>query len=85
MFRKQELDEFLWGWGKDEKRLSENLTTYWSERCRSMAIDKYPDLSEKIFVSGAIGYDKYQFKKPNKISDISYKNILALLGSIITT
>ena len=45
-------------------------------------LDKYPDLSEKIFVSGAIGYDKYQFKKPNKISDIITKNILALLGSL---
>ena len=80
MFREKHLDEFVWGAGKHEKRLSECMTSYWSDRCKLMTIERYPNLKNKIVVTGAIGFDKYQIKRHNSLRDGEYKKYIGVAG-----
>lgn len=53
------ISEFLWGWNK-EHCLYEDVNMQWSERTRKLTLSKYPELKNKIRISGAVGFDYYK-------------------------
>ena len=55
------VDEFLWGWNKDHY-LYEDSHMHWSERTKNLSVAKYPNLKDKIKVSGGCGFDIYKIK-----------------------
>lgn len=57
------VEQFVWGWNK-EKIMQEDLTIYWTERTRDLALGQYPFLKDIINVSGATGFDIYKIKPP---------------------
>lgn len=58
-FREKELEQFLWGWNI-ERKFKEILNMQWTERTRLMTLKHYPELQDKIKVSGAVGFDVYR-------------------------
>ena len=56
------ITQFLWGFNKD-KILYENIHMQWSERTRSMSLKYFPELKDKIKVSGGTGFDVYKISK----------------------
>ena len=75
MFREKDIEGFLWGWNK-EREFKENLRMMWSIPSYKMAIKKYPDLKEKLCVSGATGFDKYQLIRNYSCYAGSYKKVI---------
>lgn len=62
-FRESELDQFLWGW--NEKKIPlETINMQWTERTRRMTFNRYPELQDKIKVSGGVGFDVYKLLPP---------------------
>lgn len=55
----KDLDSFLWGWNKDFY-LYEDLNMQWSERTRNLTLKFYPELKDKIKISGGVGFDYYK-------------------------
>ena len=43
MFREEEINEFVWGWGDDTRRLPETLSMLWSRWAYDMAIRYFPE------------------------------------------
>ena len=80
MFREEDLEEFVWGAGKSEKILYEELCMYWSQRCVDLALNAYPELVDKLRLSGAVGFDKYSFLKVNKIKFKDFKKYIGFAG-----
>jgi len=72
MFRESDIEEFVWGWGKVEKKFSETLSMLWSYRAYKIAIKHYPELKSLYRVSGSVGADKYKLcnTKKNKYSKV---------------
>ena len=56
------LDQGLFGVSKN-KVLNLDKYLLWSERTRKLAIKKYPQFKDKIFTSGATGFDRYKLLK----------------------
>jgi len=52
-------DGFLWGWNTD-KILYEDTKILWSLKSKNIIIERYPNLANKFFVSGATGFDRYK-------------------------
>ena len=52
--------------GKDEKT-SENLTTYWSDRCRAMVLDKYPVYPTKYLYQVLLDLININLRAPLKL------------------
>lgn len=75
MFRYDDLDQFLWGWNKKKVYL-ENLRMLWSFESYRMSLKVYPELKEKLRVSGAIGFDKYALLNFNKITEKKFKKVI---------
>jgi len=47
-------------WGNKDKILYEDKKFLWSQRCLNMVLKYYPELKQKIAVSGAVGFDRYR-------------------------
>ena len=73
MFREIDIEEFVWGWGKNEKRMSESLSMLWSQKSYDMAVSNFPDTAKKFRVSGGIGFDKYKILDTRKLDSGNYK------------
>jgi hypothetical protein len=61
---KEDDPNFFWGWNRD-RCLYQLLHLQWSQHSRQLTVGRFPSLSEKIKVSGAVGFDVYriaQFK-----------------------
>ncbi len=58
-FRKEYVEEFFWGVNKDQV-LYEDITCLWSHRSKEMIDKSYPEVSEKVFLSGGVGFDRYK-------------------------
>lgn len=69
---KEMVNQFLWGWNKD-KILYENIHMQWSERTRNMSLKYYPELKDKIKVSGGVGFDLYKISQNQNKSDFLKK------------
>lgn len=76
MFRESDIEEFVWGWGKKEKRFSETLSMLWTHKSYDMAIKAFPNTEKTYRVSGAVGFDKYKIFEFNKISDNKYNKVI---------
>jgi len=76
MFREKDIEEFVWGWGKQEKFFSEQLSMLWSSKSYKMSIRAFPYTQKTYRVSGAVGFDKYKLYNFNKIDVKSYKKII---------
>ena len=75
-FRENAIEEMVYGWNK-EKVLYENMTSYWSKRSYQLALNSFPGLLDKSFVSGSIGHDKYKiYSNDFKIEINNYKKII---------
>ena len=77
MYRLDDIDEFIWGRGKEDKNLLENLSMLWSNNAFGMSVNKYPYLKDKFRVSGAVGFDKYSILESTNLykTDI-FKNTI---------
>ena len=69
---KKYIDQFLWGWNK-EKDKHENIHMQWTERTRDMSLKYYPELKEKLKVSGGVGFDIYKIGKHKDKDDFLRK------------
>jgi len=65
---KENVDQFLWGWNTD-RVLYETLHMQWSERTRTMSLKYYPELKDKIKVSGGVGFDVYKISHNQQKTD----------------
>ncbi len=79
-------EEFFWGWNK-EKILYEDAKILWSERTKNFILKGCPKLKDKIYVSGATGFDRYKLLKfMNKEEFLAksnlkkYKKIIGIAG-----
>lgn len=54
--------QMIWGWNKD-KILYEDYQLQWTKRTYDLTIKQHPELAERIFVSGAVGFDLYKIQK----------------------
>jgi len=80
MFRPEHLDNALWGWNS-EKYFYEKHLMLWSYSTYCMSIQKYPNLKNKLRVSGSIGHDKYKIFShinifANQLQQNKYKMIV---------
>lgn len=80
MFRESEIEEFVWGWNKFEKKFSEIVSGVWSKKSFYMALRAYPEAKKVYKVSGAIGFDKYSILNENKIESRGYSKIIGYAG-----
>ncbi len=66
MYRKEDIEEFVWGHNKILRALHENLSMLWSYNSYNMAIDAFPETKSTFRVSGAVSFDKYTLFKIKK-------------------
>jgi len=84
-FYEEQVTYVVWGYNKD-KIMYEDLNLQWSERNRKIILKYYPDLADKLGVSGGVGFDRYKiydFMKRdfflNKYKK-NYKKIICVAG-----
>jgi len=58
--KKEELNQFLWGWNKERKMNLDKLLL-WSKRSENIFLKEYPKLKNKLTTIGATGFDRYKF------------------------
>jgi CDP-glycerol glycerophosphotransferase (TagB/SpsB family) len=80
MFREKDIEEFVWGWGKEEKYFSEELSMLWSKKSYDMAIKAFPNTKQTYRVSGAVGFDKYKLFNFNNLDTKGYKKVIGYAG-----
>lgn len=75
---------FTWGVNKREI-LFENFTLHWSRRTRNATLKLFPELQDRIKVSGSVNTDIYKIKTPsnthdflNKYGKNGYKRIIGV-------
>ncbi len=51
--------DMIWGWNK-ANAFNQSAQLQWSERTRRFTLEQEPELNNKIFVSGAVGFDNYK-------------------------
>ena len=62
----------IFAWGiNNEKILYENYSLYWTIRTLKQSLNLYPQLTNRIFVSGSVGFDTYKI-----ISEINNTDFL---------
>lgn len=77
------LEQFLWGWNHD-KRLYVDKMLLWSKRSEKIFLSQYPELKEKLFTTGATGFDRYkllEFTNKNRFlqeQGLTYKKIIGI-------
>jgi len=56
-----DLDVFIWGCGNNPDRvIYEQKQLMWSRRTRNLFLRDYPQWSDRLYVSGAVGFDAYR-------------------------
>jgi hypothetical protein len=80
MFRENDIEEFVYGWNKKEKRFSETFSTVWSKKAYDMAIKHFPKLESFYKISGSIGFDKYSIYVKDKLGIKKYKKVIGYAG-----
>jgi len=75
LFRENEIDGFLWGWNK-KRKFNECIMSVWSMASYRMCINKYPQHSDKIKVSGSISFDKYKIFSFRRINSMGFKKVI---------
>lgn len=76
MYRKNSIEEFVWGWNKRDSGLSETLSMVWSKKSLDLATSFYPETKEILRYSGAVGFDKYKFLKYEILDKSDYKKVI---------
>ena len=80
MFRKDSIEEFVWGWNKRNNGLSETLSMLWSKKSLDLATSFYPETKEILRFSGAVGFDKYKFLTHENLGKTDYKKVIGYAG-----
>lgn len=62
------LSFYIWGWNVDRK-MYEDINMQWSMRTKLLTIEAYPELNDKVKVSGGVGFDYYRIVTPVKKND----------------
>ncbi|KIM12168.1 MAG: hypothetical protein KU38_04515 [Sulfurovum sp. FS08-3] len=57
--KKEELEQFLWGWNRDKKFYVDKMLV-WSKRSENIFLSRYPDLQSQLSTTGATGFDRYK-------------------------
>jgi len=76
MFRENEIEEFVWGLNKEEKRFSEVSSGVWSKKSFNMAVKAFPELDDFYHVTGAVGFDKYSIYSHEKLDTGKYAKVI---------
>lgn len=79
-FRENELDEFIFGWGKQDAVIYSDLTLLWSYHAYNLVKQKYPEIIHSFEVSGSLGHDKYKNISHRNIAKDNYKKIIGYAG-----
>ncbi|MCB0482520.1 MAG: hypothetical protein KDC83_13915, partial [Flavobacteriales bacterium] len=83
-YQRENLDGYLWGW-KQDKILLNDVLILWNQRSKGFVLEKYPELEDKIQVSGGTGFDRYkllsykskgEFLKENNLNN--YKRVIGI-------
>lgn len=61
-FHEENLHGYLWGWNH-EKILNQDAFIFWNEKSKEITLKHHPELKDKIFVSGATGFDRFSLLK----------------------
>ncbi len=76
MFRKNAIEEFVWGWNNPESGMNETLSMLWSKKSLDLALLHYPETKNIFRFSGAVGFDKYKILKHKAIEKKNYKKVI---------
>lgn len=60
--------EAIWGWNK-EKQLHEDVHMQWSEVARDATLVLHPELTDRVKVSGGVGFDNYKIAVSENIKE----------------
>ena len=66
------LSFYIWGWNVDQQ-MYENVNMQWSTRTRSLTIETWPELKDKVKISGGVGFDYYKIVTPISKDDFLHK------------
>ncbi len=76
MFRESDIEEFVWGWNKSEKKFSELSSGVWSKKSFEMALKAYPQLSGFYQVTGSVGFDKYAIYSHDELNTGKFTKVI---------
>lgn len=82
----KKINEMTWGLNKD-RIMREDINLHWSRNSRDVTLKHFPELKDKIFVAGGVGFDKYKIYKfasrenfLKKYNKTNYRKIVCLVG-----
>jgi surface carbohydrate biosynthesis protein len=85
-FTEEFFSGYFWGYNREEYFYQE-LLLLWNQKSIDMTLKRHPELSDKIFLGGSIGHDRYFYKKfmPKEIflkthSLEKYKKVIGIAG-----
>ncbi|MBD78437.1 MAG: hypothetical protein CL840_05925 [Crocinitomicaceae bacterium] len=81
-YQRENLDGYLWGW-KQDKILLNDVLVLWNERSKGLVLEKYPELEDKIKVSGGTGFDRYKLLKYKSKEEFLQENGLSQYKKVI--
>jgi surface carbohydrate biosynthesis protein len=58
----EKINQMIWGWNKS-KVLLEDYHLQWSNRTRKLTLQRYPEIENKVKVSGSVGFDLYKISQ----------------------
>jgi hypothetical protein len=74
-FAEENITEFVWGHNYD-KELIESKIFFWSKKNASLSTKYFKDITDKIYITGSPGHDKYIINKNENIKNFDRVNIL---------
>lgn len=79
----RQADILLWGWNKD-KIMYEDNRILWSSKSKNIFLRKYQNLTDKLYVSGATGFDRYKLlrfmDKKSFLTKNNFKKYKKIIG-----
>ena len=66
IYRESEIEEFVWGHQKVEKKVLWTKCSHWSKKSLQLTKKYYPSLMDSFFVSGSLGIDSFIIENENK-------------------
>lgn len=72
IYRESEIEEFVWGHQKENKKILWTTCSHWSKKSYDLSKKYYPFLSETLYISGSLVIDDYVIEE--QLIDKKVKN-----------